>query len=94
MTWIDEEAYETAIKALNNFKKQVTDQCNLIEKAARDCVENTKDPNAQSNSTKLTGHISKIKAQYETINKIISALQAQLEEVRKVRREAEAAGNE
>ncbi len=94
MIWIDEEAYETAINALENFKKQISTQCDLVEKAAQTCVDNTKDPNAQNNSVKLSAHVQKIKAQFEEVDNIIKALQEQLEEVRRIRREAEAAANE
>ena len=91
MTWIDEEAYENMINALKNFMKQVTTHCDVMTKASDDCIENTQDPTAKSNGAKLATHIANIKAQYETVEKVIAALEKQLEKAREARRQAEAA---
>ena len=94
MTWIDEEAYENMINALNNFMKQVTTQCDVIEKAAQDCLDNTDDENVKPGAEALGTHIKNIKAQYPTIEDVIKALQEQLEKAREARRKAEAAANQ
>lgn len=94
MTWIDEEAYQNMINALNNFKNQVTTQCDVIEKATQDCLDNTDDENVKPSAEALATHIKNIKAQFPTVDEVIKALEAQLEKAREARRKAEAAANQ
>ena len=94
MTWIDEEAYQNMINALNNFVKQVTTQCDIIDKAAQDCVDNTDDENVKPSADALAGHIKNIKAQFPVVEQVIKALEEQLEKARDARRKAEAAANQ
>ncbi|MBQ6836637.1 MAG: hypothetical protein IJO16_05945 [Clostridia bacterium] len=94
MTWIDEEAYQSMINALNNFVKQVTAQCDIIDKATEDCLDNTDDENVKPSAEALAGHIKNIKAQFPTVEDVIKKLEEQLEKAREARRKAEAAANQ
>lgn len=86
MSYMDEQSYQEMINALQNFKKQVETHCGIMEKAGQDCMDNMEaDEYATAANTQLSDCVSKIRENYETIDKIIRALEEQLEKVRQLR---------
>lgn len=83
MSYADEQSYEEMISALQNFKNQVEEQCNVMEKAGKDCIDNTDgDPAAEKSSARLSECVGKIRATFEIVDYIISALQEEIEDIR------------
>ena len=83
MAFADEQSYEEMISALQMFVSQAEEQCGVMESAGNDCVDNTDgDPAASKANAKLQKCVGQIRATFETINGIISALQEELEEIR------------
>ncbi|MBQ3497960.1 MAG: hypothetical protein IJA87_02400 [Clostridia bacterium] len=94
MAFADEQSYEEMINALQNFKSRTEEQCNVMESAAKDCVDNTdNDPAAQKSSSKLSSCVSNIRATFETIDNIIAALQDELEDIRAAAAKADQIGD-
>lgn len=93
MAFADEQAYEEMISALQTFVSQAEEQCGVMESAGNDCVDNTDgDPAAEASNSKLQACVGNIRATFETIQGIISALQEELEEIRAAAAKAQAAG--
>ena len=83
MAFADEQSYEEMISALQSFVKDAGEQCDLMESAGNDCVDNTEDdPAATKSNERLQKCVGGIRATFDTINGIISALQEELEEIR------------
>lgn len=83
MAFADEQSYEEMISALQNYASQVEEECNVMEAAGEDCVDNTDgDPAAEKCSSKLQICTSNIRAATQTILAIAAALQQQMEEIR------------
>ena len=90
MAFADEQSYEEMIQALQNFKQQTQEQCQIMTNAGRDCVENTdNDPAAEKSSAKLATCVSKIEEALETVDSVIAALQEELEAIREAARKAD-----
>ena len=93
MAYIDEESYQEMITALTNFKKQIETQCEIMEQAGKDCLDNMEeDQYAIDTNASLVISINKIRENYETIDKAIKYLEEQLEKARKLRQKQEANG--
>jgi len=94
MAFADEQSYEEMINALQSFLSLAEEQCSVMESAGQDCVDNTdNDPAAEASNSKLQKCIGDIRATFETIQKIISALQDELEDIRAAAAKAQAAGD-
>ena len=94
MSYVEEQSYMEMITALENFKKQVETQCEIMEKAGQDCMDNMEaDENAQKTNEKLTNSVKAIRENYDTITKIAKALEEELEKVRRLRMKMEATEN-
>lgn len=90
MAWADEQSYEEMIKALQNFEKQVEEQCTVMQNAGKDCVDNMDgDPAAEKSNERLNGCIQGIRGTFETVRNIIAALQEELERIREAARKAD-----
>lgn len=86
MSYMDEQSYQEMINALENFKKQVETHCGIMEKAGQDCMDNMEaDEYATESNNKLKTCVSSIRENYETIDKIVRALEEELEKVRRLR---------
>ena len=93
MAYIDEESYQEMITALTNFKKQIETQCEIMEQAGKDCLDNMEeDQYAIDTNASLGLSINKIRENYVTIDKVIKYLEEQLEKARKLRQKQEANG--
>lgn len=84
----NEQAYQDMINMLNNFMKQVSEQCSVMEKAAADCVDNFEDPAATAAQGKIAASISNIKAQYEEMQNAIKYMQEEIERIREKNKKA------
>ena len=94
MAFADEQAYEEMISTLQTFISQVDEQCGVMESAGQDCVDNTdNDPAAEASNSKLQGCVGNIRATFDTIQEIITALQEELEDIRAAAAKAQAAGD-
>lgn len=83
MAYADESSYEEMISILQRFIQEGSEACALLERAGDDCVDNTDgDPAAEASSTKLQSSAGKIRAEFEKIQGIITALQQELEAIR------------
>lgn len=92
MGFADEQSYEEMIAALNRYVAEVEEQCDIMLKAGEDCVDNTEDdPAALASKEKIGEHVKKIKAELETVGKVITALQ---DEIDRIREEAKKAAQE
>lgn len=81
--YADEESYEEMIRALQNFMNQVSENCNIMESAGKDCVDNTdNDPAAVRGNERMGQCIGRIRATFTTVQSVISALQQELEDIR------------
>lgn len=84
-----EQAYQDLINALDNFMREVSAQCDLMEKAATDCVDNYNDPASAKAQTKLNEHIKNIKDEFETVEEIKKFLNEQMERIKEKNKGAE-----
>lgn len=83
MAFADEQSYEEMISTLQTFVSEAEEQCNAMESAGTDCVDNTDgDPAAEKANGKLQKCVSDIRGTFESINGIITALQEELEDIR------------
>lgn len=83
MAYADEQSYEEMISALQEFLSQAEEQCSVMETAGKDCVDNTDgDPAAEKSNAALQKCVGDIRATFETIQGIASALQEELEDIR------------
>lgn len=83
MAYADEQSYEEVISALQTYVSQVDEECGVLESAGSDCVDNTDgDPAASKSNEKLQQCVGKVRAATESIQKIIEALQQELEDIR------------
>ena len=91
-SFADEQSYEEMISALQTFLSQAEEQCGVMESAGNDCVANTDgDPAAEKSNERLQKCVSDIRATFETIQGIISALQEELEDIREAAAKANSA---
>ena len=94
MAYVNEQSYEEMMTALRNFKTQIETQCGIMESAGKDCMDNMEeDPAATKSNEKLTKCVAKIRENYETIDKIIAALQDELERAIEAAKKAEKMGD-
>ena len=94
MAYINEQSYEEMMNALRNFKNQVETQCGIMVSAGKDCMDNMEeDPAAIKSNEKLVKCVEKIRENYETIDKIIAALQDELERAKIAAAKAEKMGD-
>lgn len=94
MAFADEQSYEEMINALQTFLSQAEEQCGVMESAGQDCVDNTDgDPAAEASNSKLQKCVGDIRATFETIQGIITALQEELEDIRAAAAKAQSAGD-
>jgi len=92
MAYADEQSYEEMISALQAFVSQVGEQCDVMEGAGNDCVDNTDgDPAAEKSNAKLQQCVSNIRSATESVQGIISALQEELEDIREAAAKADQA---
>lgn len=92
MAYADEQSYEEMISALQAFVAQVGEQCDVMESAGNDCVDNTDgDPAAEKSNAKLQQCVGNIRSATESVQGIISALQEELEDIRKAAAKADQA---
>lgn len=83
MAFADEQSYEEMISTLQTFVSEAEEQCNAMESAGTDCVDNTDgDPAAEKANGKLQKCVGDIRGTFESINGIITALQEELEDIR------------
>ena len=83
MAYADEQSYEEMISKLQQFITDAGEQCTVMESAGNDCVDNTDgDPAAAKANAKLQKCVGDIRATFETIQGVISALQQELEDIR------------
>ncbi len=83
MAYADEQSYEEMISSLQTFISNLDEQCNAMEQAGSDCVDNTDgDPAAIGANAKMQQCIGKIRESIEEISRIISALQDELDAIR------------
>lgn len=76
------QSYEQVISYLQNYVATVGEQCDSLNQAARDCVDNTfGDPNAAKAAQKLSACTADIAGALEDINGVIQDLQEELEEI-------------
>ena len=83
MAFADEQSYEEMIAALQNFLTELEEQCTVIETAGTDCVDNTdNDPAATKSNEKLKNVVTKIRATFDKVQGIITALEEELDDIR------------
>lgn len=93
MAHASEQSYEEMINALQNFLSEAEEQCRAMESAGNDCVDNTEgDAAAEKSNAKLQKCIGNIRGVFEEIQGVITALQEELEDIRKAA--ANAGGDE
>lgn len=82
MAYADEQSYEQMISALQTFVSKAEEQCGIMERAGIDCIDNTDgDPVAEKANAKLQKCVGDIRSTLETIQKIIEALQQELDDI-------------
>lgn len=82
MNGADTASYEEAISKLQKVSSELTEDVDVLRRAGDDCVDNTDgDPAAQASSQKVKECAQKIEAEIETVQKVIAALQEELEEI-------------
>ena len=92
MAYADEQSYEEMITALQNFMTQVSDNCDIMESAGKDCVDNTdNDPAAVKGNEKLGACIKRIRGTLGTVQTVIVGLQQELEDIRRAAARANSA---
>lgn len=82
MPYADEQSYEEMISALQTFLGGLEEQCNIMEAAGTDCVDNTEGDNAAKKANaKLQKCISGIRSNFESIQQVIQNLQQELDDI-------------
>lgn len=80
---IDEAKYESMISALSTFITQVSEACDDMEDAGKQCVENMDGDEASTRSNdKLAGCIAKYRETLEEAQGLINKMQQELENAR------------
>lgn len=83
MAYVNETEYANAIESLKQFITDAKAKCEDITAAAQDCVDNTdKDPKAVAVKKKLDDSVKSIETEIESIEKVCTKMQEQLDEVR------------
>lgn len=83
MSYADEQSYEEMISTLQAFVAQIGEQCDVMESAGNDCVDNTDgDPAAEKSNARLKQCVGNIRTATEEVQGIILALQEELEDIR------------
>ena len=83
MTGADEQSYEEMISALQKFVADANEQCEVMQRAGTDCVDNTdNDPAASKANNKLMSCVSGIRSAVAEIQDIAAKLQEELEDIR------------
>lgn len=79
------ESYEAVIAELRRFKESVNGYCDDVKSAGTKCWEKTGgDTNVSTHLTELANRTNEILLQTESIDELINALQAQMEEIRRI----------
>lgn len=90
MAFADEKCYEEMIAALHTFSSKVAEECEKMEQAGNDCVDNTEnDPAAEKSNAKLQMCVTRFRGTISAAQQVAVALQAQLERIREAARAAE-----
>ncbi len=90
MVVADEQSYEEVISKLQTYTQKVQEAESEITEAGNTCVEKTEeDPGIVSNNGKLQKAMTEIDSALESIGKIISELQEELEEIRRINAQAQ-----
>ncbi len=83
MDFADEQSYEEMINELQTFLTEAGEQCDVMQAAGEDCVDNTEDdPAAAGANAKIQKCVGDIRARFEDIQSIIAALQQELEDIK------------
>ena len=78
-----EEAYEEMIAALSQFESAVSENCAEMQSSAAECAENMQGDPAAAKASEVVGkHCNSILAQLEEVDKIIAALQQEIEKIK------------
>lgn len=90
MAMADEQSYEEMISALQTFVSQVSEQCEVMQSAGTDCVDNTNgDVAAEKSNARLQQCVGNIRSATESVQGVIAALQQELEDIREAARRAD-----
>lgn len=93
MAYADEQSYEEMISALQTFITQVSDACGDMEAAGTDCVDNMDgDPAAEKGNARIQQCAARFRGTLGTAQKVIAALQEEMEEIRKAAAKADSMG--
>lgn len=85
MAYINETEYANAIESLKQFITDAKEKCKDITAAAEDCVDNTdNDPKAVAVKKKLDDSVKSIETEIESIEKVCTKMQEQLDNVRNI----------
>jgi DNA repair ATPase RecN len=89
-SYAEVQKYEDMIEAVGKFIGEVSEACNEMEAAGKDCVEQCDNdvPSTKSNE-KLTDCIKKFHESVETARNVKAGLQHELERLREILRRAD-----
>jgi len=83
MAFANEQQYEEMISALQSFKSEAQEKCQLLSSVGSECVENTQnDPAAVKSNSSVQGCVRNIEVQLEEIDRIAQALAEELESIK------------
>ena len=78
--------YEAMVESLGKFIGEVSESCNEMESAGKECVENCDADEASTKSNnKLGGCITKYRETLETAQNVKAGIQEELEELYRIR---------
>ncbi len=82
MAHAEEQSYYEMIEALEKFITAVEEQCDEMENAATDCVDNTEDDvTAVNSSDSLKASVTNIRDAVSRVSAIKAALQDEIDEI-------------
>ncbi len=83
MVVADEKSYSEVASQISNYIKTISECCDTLQSAGKDCVDNTQgDPAAAKSNANLTAAIAKIQEQMPELQKIVEAMEEQIEKIR------------
>ena len=86
----DPKSYQAVIDEIRAFESKIESGCQQMEQAAKACVGAMNgDDAAERASAKLSQNIGKVREQYESLHRIMSALNEEMEEIIQASREAD-----
>ena len=86
----DPKSYRAVIDEIRAFENRIEQSCQQMEQAANSCVGAMNgDDAAERAKAKLSRNIAKVREQYETLHRIMSALNEEMEEIIQANSEAD-----